>query len=208
VETVERRQLVDAIRHLTTEVVTKNADADTLRRAAVLVEEAAALLQQQQELVVRVHPMSHPTLDPHLWFPFSPLIGHVNPLAAPFEVEVDTETNHLLGHGRYGAPYEGPPSCVHGGVIAALFDELLGAANIVNRTPGMTGTLTIRYERPTPLHADLTSESWTESVEGRKARTVGELRHNGAVTARAEGVFIQPRPEQWADRFPDEARGF
>jgi acyl-CoA thioesterase FadM len=198
---------VDAIRHLTAEVVTKNADADTLRRAAELVEQAGALLAEHTELVVRIHPMEHESQDPHAWFPYSPLIGHMNPIAAPIEVEVGDD-GHLHAHGAFPAPYEGPPACVHGGIIAALFDELLGAANIVNRTPGMTGTLTIRYERPTPLRAELTAESWTESVDGRKIRAAGVIRHNGEVTARAEGLFIQPRPEHWAHHFPDEARGF
>ena len=47
--------------------------------------------------------------------------------------------------------YEGPPTCVHGGVIAETFDEVLGAANMVAGNPGMTGTLTVRYRKPTPL---------------------------------------------------------
>ncbi len=48
--------------------------------------------------------------------------------------------------------YEGPPTCVHGGVIAEVFDEVLGAANIVAGVRAMTGTLTVRYRKPTPLN--------------------------------------------------------
>ena len=40
-------------------------------------------------------------------------------------------------------------------MIAETFDEMLGAANIVAGNPGMTGTLTIRYRKPTPLRTDL-----------------------------------------------------
>ena len=32
----------------------------------------------------------------------------------------------LRGSVTFGYPYEGPPTCVHGGVIAELFDEMLG----------------------------------------------------------------------------------
>ena len=55
----------------------------------------------------------------------------------------------------FGYPYEGPPTCVHGGVIAELFDELLGMSNILVGQGAMTGTLKIRYRRPTPLLAPL-----------------------------------------------------
>ena len=57
------------------------------------------------------------------------------------------------GDAWFDWPYEGPPSCVHGGVIAETFDEMLGAACIVAGHPGMTGTLTVRYRKPTPLRS-------------------------------------------------------
>ena len=41
-----------------------------------------------------------------------------------------------------GPVYEGPPGHVHGGLVAAMFDELLGFAQL---SGGFTGTLTIRY---------------------------------------------------------------
>ena len=34
-------------------------------------------------------------------------------------------------------------------------------------------------------------EAWIESTEGRKVRPVGTIRHDGEVTARAEGIFIR-----------------
>ena len=37
----------------------------------------------------------------------------------------------MRGRVTYGYAYEGPPTCVHGGVIAELFDELLGMSNIL-----------------------------------------------------------------------------
>ena len=58
------------------------------------------------------------------------------------------------GQAWFDCAYEGPPTCVHGGVIAETFDEMLGAANMVAGNPGMTGTLTVRYRKPTPLRTD------------------------------------------------------
>jgi len=206
VETPERRRLVDAMRNLTEQVVTKDAPAATVRRAAEVIEAVVADFEAVEERFTRFHPMNMDPTDPHAWFPFSPVIGHVSPLSAPVEVEV--REGHVHARMHFGSAYEGPPGCVHGAMIAAVFDEVLGAANIVTGTAGMTGTLTVRYVQPTPLHADLTAEGWTDRVEGRKIFAAGEIRHNGDVTARCEGVFIAPDPSRWADHFPEEARGF
>ena len=76
---------------------------------------------------------------------------------------------------RFGAAYEGPPTCVHGGFVAAAFDEVLGLAQSLGGNPGMTGTLTVRYRKPTPLHTDLRFEATLDGQEGRKLFTSGRV---------------------------------
>jgi hypothetical protein len=136
---------------------------------------------------------------PQDFFPTSPIIGYANPVAPPVDVwavRTDDGSWELRGRVVYGYPYEGPPTCVHGGVIAELFDEVLGSMTIVNGTPGMTGTLTVRYRRPTPLLAPLDVEARITSVEGRKIFAWGAIRHQGELTAEAEGVFIAVWPRK------------
>jgi Thioesterase superfamily len=101
----------------------------------------------------------------------------------------------MRGTVNFGYPYEGPPTCVHGGVIAEVFDEVLGATNIVAGNPGMTGTLTIKYRKPTPLLTDLRIEARCLGWSGRKIRTWGGMYNGDVLTAEAEGVFIAVRPE-------------
>jgi acyl-CoA thioesterase FadM len=62
---------------------------------------------------------------------------------------------------------------------------------VINGVGAFTGTLSVRYERPTPLGEAIEMEAWIERTEGRKVFARGEMRHQGAVTARAEGVFIR-----------------
>jgi acyl-coenzyme A thioesterase PaaI-like protein len=95
---------------------------------------------------------------------------------------------------RLGAAYEGPPSLVHGGVSALILDQLLGEAAGAGGKPGMTGTLTLRYRRGTPL-GDLHAEGHIDRVEGIKTYAVGHISDAEGVTVEAEGVFILPR---WA----------
>ena len=126
-----------------------------------------------------------PAGHPQEFFPTSPVIGFANPVAPPVVVEaVDGE---LRGTAFFDYQYEGPPTCVHGGVIAMVFDEMLGAANIMAGRPAMTGTLTIRYRKPTPLRTPLRLEAAFLGRDGRKVRTYGAMYHDDVLTAEAEG---------------------
>src|SRR5215471_863107 len=121
--------------------------------------------------------------DTHAFFDHSPLIGMANPMAPPIRLAVIGD--RVEGRAVFGVPYEGPPGHVHGGFIAAAFDEVLGMAQSLTGNPGMTGTLTIRYRRPTPLLTELVFEAWVDRVDGRKIFTHGTVSANGTLTAEA-----------------------
>jgi len=130
---------------------------------------------------------------------FGPVIGLANPVAPPVRVAVvegEDGRPEIRGLANFGFAYEGPPTCVHGGVIAELLDEVLGAANIVAEHAAMTGTLTVRYRSPTPLNTDLRVEARFVRQEGRKIFAWGGVYHGDVLTAEAEGLFIEVRPKQ------------
>jgi acyl-coenzyme A thioesterase PaaI-like protein len=129
-------------------------------------------------------------------FDWSPLLGASNPLAPPLILDVEDDV--VVGRGRFGAAYEGPPGCVHGGFVAAAFDEVLGLTQSLSGQVGMTGTLNVRYRRPTPLHTDLRWEGRLDSVSGRKVFTSAVVKAKGEITAEATGLFVTVSPERFA----------
>ena len=120
--------------------------------------------------------------------PYSPVTGRRNPIAPPIRMWKDG--TEVRGEATFSPTYAGPPDSVHGGIIAAVFDELLSMANVITGKAGFTGTLTIKYHRKTPLNTPI--ELWGVNVrqDGRKQLSRGEMRVNGEVTASAEGLFI------------------
>jgi acyl-coenzyme A thioesterase PaaI-like protein len=90
---------------------------------------------------------------------------------------------------------------VHGGWVACAFDEILGIANIEAGNPGMTARLTIHYRKPTPLFRELRIRAWVDRVEGRRIMARGEMWDGETLTAEADGIFVQPRPELAAEYF-------
>ncbi|MFQ5696929.1 MAG: PaaI family thioesterase [Myxococcota bacterium] len=193
-----RRRLAAAMREVIDHLVTSEAPEDELTRAADALERFAERL--------RAHPRrgawdqlfreSSVSGDVGEFFDQSPLLGRSNPIAPPIELWV--EGDRVLGRARYGAAYEGPPGHVHGGMIAAAFDELLGYTQSLTEHPGMTGRLVVHYRRPTPLYTDLEFEGSVLRVEGRKIFTSGTLRAEGRLLAESEGLFIRVDPGKMA----------
>ena len=120
----------------------------------------------------------------------SPVVGQSNPIAPPLDFFPDPETQSVKGRGYFGHAYEGAPGCVHGGFIAAAFDELLGMACIFSGNPGMTGKLEVQYRSPTPVCSDLRFEGRFVRSEGRKIYTSAELYYGERLCAEATGLFI------------------
>jgi acyl-coenzyme A thioesterase PaaI-like protein len=125
-----------------------------------------------------------------------PVTGPENPLAPPLEYtgKGDGSIESVV---TLDLPYQGPPSCVHGGVSALLLDHTLGVANAWAGPSGMTAELTLRYHRLTPLFEPLTVTGRQVSVDGSKIHTVGSISAGGQECVTAEGLFINkfaPRP--------------
>jgi acyl-coenzyme A thioesterase PaaI-like protein len=123
------------------------------------------------------------------------VVGLRNPIAPPLKIVQDRIKGGASSEFFLNALYEGPPGKVHGGVLALVLDQIFGEAAAAGGTPGMTGTLTLRYRKPTALGA-CSAAAWVDSSAGIKTIVKGELRDaDGEVTVEAEGLFILPK---WA----------
>ena len=126
------------------------------------------------------------------FFPYSPFVGPLNPVAPPVHFEiVDGDPWHeLRAEHRFDPITNGPPGGVHGGMIAGVFDELLGSVCVLNDVAGCTGTLNIRYRSLTPIEEPISMRAWIDRVEGRKTFARGTFHHGAVLCAEADGVFI------------------
>lgn len=195
----ERERLAEAVRHLIDAAVTMDdATEEQLGTAADMAEAIARHLGREPHTDDR-GVRTRREREHADYLPRSPLVGTLSPIAPPMQWEAGPDG--VVIEGTYHAAYEGPPGYVHGGWIALTFDELLGMTNIASGHPGMTGRLSVRYLKPTPLHRPARLRGWTERVEGRRIVAKGELVVDGVVTAEAEGLFVSIGPELAARYF-------
>ena len=121
----------------------------------------------------------------------SGISGRSNPLAPPVQWTVGEDGTH--GWAVYSPAYEGPVGHVHGGFVAAAFDDLMGAAQVASGSAGYTGTLTVKMVRPTPLERRIDYEAHVDRVDGRKIWVRAQSQCDGELLAEASIVFIAPR---------------
>jgi acyl-coenzyme A thioesterase PaaI-like protein len=195
----QKRRLADAMRLVIERLVPSNAPEEELRRAADALERYAEQLHSHPRLrYVHGFAESATAGDAGAFFDQSPMIGLANPLAPPIRL-TQTGPRSAQGLVRFGSAYEGPPGHVHGGFVAAAFDEVLGYVQSLGGRPGMTGTLSVRYRSPTPLHTELRFEAELVGTEGRKILTRGRVLAAGRLCAEAEGIFVSVARERFAE---------
>jgi acyl-coenzyme A thioesterase PaaI-like protein len=192
--TPERAELATSIRALIDAVMSvEDVEPETLRQVATDIEQMTFRLGRRRDDGAGYNPRGHGD-----YLPRSPIVGEASPLSPGFDWELFDRGEGFVGveaWGTFGAAYEGPPGFVHGGWVACAFDEVLGIANISSGNPGMTGRLIVHYRRPTPLFREIRVRAWVDRLEGRRIMSRAEMYDGDTLTAEAEGLFVQPRPE-------------
>lgn len=98
----------------------------------------------------------------------------------------------LVGRAWFGPGAAGPPGHAHGGSMAAVLDEAMGAAAWMAGHPVVAVHLATDFERMLPLGTDATLEAWVERVEGRKVHTRAVLADRaGEIFAAATAIFVR-----------------
>ncbi len=193
-EPLEIHKLATATRRLISLMSSKQIPPELAAEVCSLVESAYSNFESLETLSqFSGFAESANSGDTTSFFDRSPIQGSANPLAPPLVINhYSNEVGKvkITATATFSGAYEGPPGCVHGGYIAAVFDEVLGSAQSLSGNPGMTANLSVNYRRPTPLFEEITYEAELVSVVGRKILTSGRSFFEGKVTAEATGLFI------------------
>jgi acyl-coenzyme A thioesterase PaaI-like protein len=184
--------LTDAVRRLNEVTLRTTVDHETVDDVRRQVEELTARLEKS--MIPDNFGVSF-TKGGRIRGYGNAVVGLRNPNAVPLKVVQDKVNGRASAEFELNALHEGPPGQVHGGVVALVLDQVFGEAAAAGGSPGMTGTLTLRYALNTPL-GPCSAEAWVDRRDGIKTVVKGEMRRaDGTVTVTAEGIFILPR---WA----------
>jgi hypothetical protein len=119
-----------------------------------------------------------------------PVSGRSSPWG--LDIEVRRDGDEAVATTTLRAAHEGAPSRSHGGIVAALFDDVYGFVLQIQSCMAFTGELWIRYEAGVPIGEPLACRVRLDRIVGRKLFMTGELTvvETGDVLVRSTATFI------------------
>jgi acyl-coenzyme A thioesterase PaaI-like protein len=184
--------LAESVRRLVDISIRTLADPATVAAAKSKIDTAAAELSAAM-LPGPFGVQLTPSGDTVAWG--NAVVGLRNPAAPPLVIHRESD-GLVWSEFVLGAPYEGPPGHVHGGVCALILDHVLGATAHRPLRPAYTGSLIVRYLRKTALGRPLRAEAYVERIDGAKTFAAGHIADEDGPTVESEGIFIHPKVDE------------
>jgi acyl-coenzyme A thioesterase PaaI-like protein len=192
------REMAASIRALMERCVRTQAGKETLEQVSELVSQATALLPDGPTAKDSFADGSYFD-EPLQWIDRGAMAGACNPIAPPMKIR--PEGDAAVCDLTLNESYVGAPGMLHGGVIAACFDQVCGYCAISQGYMGVTAQLKIQYIKPVHLYTELRFEARVSKREERRVTVKGSCFRDGKLLASAQGIFVKIGLEQSRDMF-------
>jgi acyl-coenzyme A thioesterase PaaI-like protein len=182
-------RIIAGIRQINAKVLHLGGSLEALSDAAGRVE---ALLESLEAVTgsraIETYRGAFDLDDPNNVLPFNPATGVLNPLAPKLEMAIDG--NSVVTYCEFTRCHEGGPDTAHGGMIAAVYDQLLAYATMLEGKTGPTVWLKVTYLKPTPVNERLRFETVVTSIDGRKYTVAGSCYRGDVKVSEGEGLML------------------
>ena len=96
----------------------------------------------------------------------------------------------LTIHCEFPNCYESAPDTVQGGMVAAVYDQLLAYAVMIEGVTGPTLSTHVNFLKPTPLNQPLRFEASVDSIDGKKYAVKGSCYCGDEKITEADGLVL------------------
>lgn len=118
------------------------------------------------------------------------ICGPANPIGLKAKPAYDHTAGQAWMTVVIPSDYQGWEGIAHGGIVAALLDEVSAYAAMSLTKQIVTGELTIRYLKPVPIERELTLEAQVREQIRRTVKVEASLKCDGEILARSEARMV------------------
>ena len=86
--------------------------------------------------------------------------------------------------------FAGGPGLVHGGILAAAIDDLMGYATVIHNHMCVTANLSVNYISPVPVEEEFELLAWVTKIDGKKVFAESIIKREKKVYVEGSGLFI------------------
>jgi uncharacterized protein (TIGR00369 family) len=104
--------------------------------------------------------------------------------------------------------HAGYPGMAHGGIVAAILDEVGGRTVMINHTNRffVTAHMDVRYRHPVPVGVPLEAAGWMLKRRARRTRAHAEIYSDGKGPLAEADILYTDLPPGLLDPIEDESR--
>ena len=86
--------------------------------------------------------------------------------------------------------FAGGPGLVHGGILSAALDDLMGYATVIHNRMCVTANLEVNYIIPVPVEQEYELFAWVKDIDGKKITTESVIKSQENTHVESRGLFI------------------
>ncbi len=128
------------------------------------------------------------------------ICGVNNPIGLKVRPERDAAAGRAWMTVSIPAEFQGWEGVVHGGMVAALLDEVSAYATMGISKQVLTAELNVRYLKPVPVDREVTIEAQVRERHRRSIHVDATISCAGEVLARAASRMVIPRSSATPDQ--------
>ena len=105
--------------------------------------------------------------------------------------------------------FQGGPGVVHGGILSAAVDDLMGYAAVIHKRACVTAKLEVNYIFPVLIEKAYSIEAWISKIDGKKIYAESIIHDQGSIHTETNAMFIdlgERAAEHFGDKLPEETK--
>ena len=87
--------------------------------------------------------------------------------------------------------FAGGPGLVHGGILAAAIDDLMGYATVIHNHMCVTANLSVNYISPVPVGEEFELLAWVTKIDGKKVSTESIIKSGDKIHVESSALFLE-----------------
>lgn len=126
--------------------------------------------------------------------------GSTNPIGLHLEFDLDEETNRATAELTFGPEHQGWDRVVHGGIIAAVLDDVMAYAIMTTNNLAITTRMSLTFRKEVKVGERVYLEGWIEKLTSRAAKAKGVLytldNSQKIVKSESEATYFLDSPQR------------
>lgn len=100
------------------------------------------------------------------------------------------KNSKIVSNYNFESRFQGGPGLVHGGILSAALDDLMGYACVIHDRSCVTAKLEINYIKPVPVEKEFLLEAWVTNIQDKKLYLESSISLDNEVHIEGNGLFI------------------